>query len=220
ARLEGDQREPDQQQADRMPQPPPDAQAGGVARAAVLGGNQRRDRDQVVGVRGMPKAQRQGNPQRDQQWRAVEEAREPVIDPLHGPKQELEVERCNDRERIHRAHPPSCGIARRVIRVPARTMTLAETAGRAPVRRPPRRRLSGRKRVNARPPQITARPTAVKVAAKPTLNAPIRTIPKPSRCCEMAAIRTTRAEGQGTSPPETPRPTSPRTVSGCPWEWS
>ena len=30
----------------------------------------------------------------------------------------------------------------------------------------------------------------------------------------MAAIRTTSAEGQGTSPPETPKPISPRMVRG------
>ena len=58
-----------------MTQAPPGAKPRCAAGAAVVGGDQRRDRDQVIGVRGVPQAEHEGDPQRDQQGGAGEEAR-------------------------------------------------------------------------------------------------------------------------------------------------
>jgi hypothetical protein len=70
-------------------------------------------------------------------------------------------------------------------------------------------------------------PTTVSTAARPKLKATTRAIPKPARLMETAASSRTSAEGQGSSPPETPSRSSDRQVTGdpsapggrweCPW---
>ena len=58
---------------------------------------------------------------------------------------------------------------------------------------------------------------AVSVAARPTLNATMSSIPSATWCWEIAPRRTTSAEGQGMSPAEAPMATRPRMVMS--WWW-
>jgi len=75
------------------------------------------------------------------------------------------------------------------------------------------------------PPLTNRSPTAMRTVASPVLKAATRTMPRPVRPRETAASSRTSAEGQGSSPPEIPRPSSDRQVTGDPsapdgmWEW-
>jgi len=68
-------------------------------------------------------------------------------------------------------------------------------------------------------------PTTVNTAASPKLKATTSAIPKATRFMDTAASSRTSAEGQGSSPPETPSRSSERQVTGDPsapggrWEW-
>ena len=55
-----------------------------------------------------------------------------------------------------------------------------------------------------------ASPMPVIVSASPALKARISSSPKATRCSEIAASRTTSADGQGSRPPETPTANSER----------
>ena len=70
---------------------PPHAEARGGLAVAAVGRDQGGDRDEVVRVGGVPQAQRQGDPERDQQGCAAEQAGQPGIDLLKRMKQNLEV---------------------------------------------------------------------------------------------------------------------------------
>ena len=54
------------------------------------------------------------------------------------------------------------------------------------------------------------RPIVIRTAASPTLNATIKSNPKPIRCIETALRSTTSAAGQGTIPPLIPNVKSSR----------
>src|SRR5919201_4389892 len=103
------------------------------------------------------------------------------------------------------------GRARTVIARPAARITSALKAGSARTRRP-----SKLARAKTRFATTAARPTPVIVDARPTLNAVISTRPKATRWSEIAASRTTSAEGQGRRPPETPTAKSDRKL-GASW---
>ena len=99
------------------------------------------------------------------------------------------------------------GTAWTVIARPAARMTSALAAGR--------RRTTGPSKLtrrNARRASTATRPMPVIVSASPALNARISTRPKATRWSEIAASRTTSADGQGSSPPETPTASSERKV--------
>ena len=68
-----------------MAQAPPGAESRRAAGAAVVGGDQRGDRDQVVGVGGVPQPEHECDAERDQQGGAVEQPGEPGVELLHGP---------------------------------------------------------------------------------------------------------------------------------------
>jgi hypothetical protein len=81
-------------------------------------------------------------------------------------------------------------------------------------------------RSNSRLPQTSSNPSAVSTPASPKLNANTSTSPKPIRPRAIALSSTTRAEGQGTRPPEMPKTSRLRQVTGAPsapggkCEWS
>ena len=98
---------------------------------------------------------------------------------------------------------------------PAARMTSALAAGKSRTSRPSND--TRRKAVRAR---TAARPMPVIVSASPALKARISSSPKATRCSEIAASRTTSAEGQGSRPPETPTANSERKlVPSSPWWW-
>ena len=106
------------------------------------------------------------------------------------------------------------GSACSVIATPATRMTRALAAGRRPTSRP-----SKPTRENVRFAKTARSPTPVIASASPALKATIRTSPNATRCSEIAASRTTSAEGQGRRPPETPTATSDRRVIRSWWSW-
>ncbi len=59
-------------------------------------------------------------------------------------------------------------------------------------------------------------PMVVSTAASPILKARIRIMPNPTRCIEIAAKRTTNAEGHGRMPPVIPKANKLRQVTGSP----
>src|SRR5215831_12016795 len=67
-----------------------------------------------------------------------------------------------------------------------------------------------------RPAYTNSNPTAVSAAASPTLNAITSSNPYPTRCSDIDARSTTRAEGHGNRPPEMPSATRLRHVIGDP----
>ena len=89
--LEEDQRQPDGQQHHRVAKAPPGAHAGRVAVVGVVRSDQRGDRDEVIGIRGMAHSEYEGDSQRHQQRRAVEEVRQRLVQLLDRPEQELEA---------------------------------------------------------------------------------------------------------------------------------
>ncbi len=78
-----------------MTQPPPGAEAGRGSRIAVVGGDQSRNGDEVIGVGRVAQAEHEGDPERDQQWRAVKEAGKPRVELLDRAKEELEIDTCH-----------------------------------------------------------------------------------------------------------------------------
>ena len=90
-RLERDQRDADGEQRAGVAEPPPRAQPGGPARVAVVGRHQRGDRHEVVGVGRVAQPEHEGDPEGDDQRRAVDEAGEPLVQMLDGAEEELEV---------------------------------------------------------------------------------------------------------------------------------
>lgn len=71
-------------------------------------------------------------------------------------------------------------------------------------------------RSKSRLPQTSSNPSPVSTPASPKLNANTSTSPKPVRPRAIALSSTTRAEGQGTRPPEMPRASRLRQVTGAP----
>ena len=67
-----------------MPGTPPRAEARRASCVAVVRGHERGDGDEVVGVRGVPQPEQERDRQSDEQRRAVEETREPVVQVLRG----------------------------------------------------------------------------------------------------------------------------------------
>jgi hypothetical protein len=90
-RLEGDHRQPDEQQAEGMAQPPPRAEPGGAAAVSPVGRDERGHGHEVVRVRGVAQAQDERDPERDQQRRALEQAREPLVGALERAEQPVEA---------------------------------------------------------------------------------------------------------------------------------
>ncbi len=90
-RLEGDQRHPDQDQGGRVADAPPGADLRRRADVAVLAGEQRGDRDQVVGIGGVAEAEHEREPERDEQRRPREQVGQRLVEVLDRLEQELEV---------------------------------------------------------------------------------------------------------------------------------
>ena len=76
-----------------MAESPPSPEPRRGPGIAVLGGDQRGDRDQVVGIGRVTEAEDEGDAQRDEQRSAVEEAGQPGVDLLQRTKEELEIDR-------------------------------------------------------------------------------------------------------------------------------
>ena len=79
-RAEQDQRQADHEQRGGVAGAPDGAEAGGGARAARVPGDERRDRHQVVGVGRVAQPEQEGDAERDDERRALEEAGEGVVD--------------------------------------------------------------------------------------------------------------------------------------------
>ena len=214
ADLKRDQRHPEDDEHGRVAEAPPGAEARRAPGIPAVGRHEGRDRHQVVGVGRVPETEHEGDPERDQKRSPVEQPCEPCIELLDGPEQELEVHQVHYYLLARSQRHPSCGIAFDVIRTPASTIAEAESAGSTPAMRDAKDAPLGAQAGDQAPAEHHGEPDEVSVAARPRLNARIRTIPSPKRCWEIAAIRTTSAEGHGTIPPETPRPIRLRIVIG------
>ena len=88
---------PTAEQHERVTEAPPGAESDRRAMVAILGSDQRGDRDEMVGIGGMAKAEHEREAERDQQRRAGEEARDPGVEVLERLEEEVEV---------HRSSPP------------------------------------------------------------------------------------------------------------------
>src|SRR4051794_5161122 len=107
---------------------PPGPEAGGAADVPMIGGDQRGDRDEVVGVGGVAQAERQRDQQRDHERRAREEALEPGVGPLDGPEEEVEAHLASPPSSPHLPQIPTIGKCPKPTSKPKRERTSARTA--------------------------------------------------------------------------------------------
>src|SRR6185312_3410120 len=176
-------------------EPPREAKAGGRAGGALArSGDQGRDRREVIRVGGVAQPEHDCDQADERERPAVGEGSDPAVESEHGQL--------------------TFGTARRVMASPAARMTSALAAGKSRTSRPSK--VARRKALRA---TTAARPTPVMLSARPALNATIRSRPKATRWSEIAASRTTSADGHGRSPPETPTASSDRKLVGCSWWW-
>ena len=91
--LERDHRQADEHEAERVTDAPPGAEAGGPAGVAVVGGDERGDRHQVVGVRGVAEAEDERDRQRDEQRRALEQPGQPRVRALERAEEVVDAHR-------------------------------------------------------------------------------------------------------------------------------
>src|SRR5581483_5135420 len=168
------------------------------------------DRRDVVGVERVPQPERvRERPEPDQRG-----VRARVIDEQAPPGGVEGADRAAEQGQPTPVHAVTFGSARTVMATPAARMTSAETAGRARTRSPSMLRLE-----NARLARTAASPSPVIDSASPSENATMRTSPNARRCREIAASRTTSADGQGRRPPETPTASRLRRDDSCSWWW-
>src|SRR5438105_1055170 len=186
-----DHRQAEDEQRRRMAEPPGQAEPRCATGCALPAGrDHRRDRGEMIWIARVPQAEEHRHTDDDQQRRPVREGGDPVVEAEH--------------------RYLTLGRAWSVIPTPAARITSALTAGSSETRRPSK--LSRRNTPRAR---TAARPIPVIVNASPALNATTRSIPNATRCSEIAARSTTRADGQGRRPPETPTASSERRLRSC-----
>src|SRR5919206_1182682 len=193
-----DDRQPEREQRGGVPEAPREAERTRAARRALLArGDECRHCGQVVQVSRVAKAEHDRHEDDDEERRPVRERSDPLVEPEH-------------------PHA-TFGSARAVIATPATRITSALTAGRRPTSRP-----SKLARANRRFARTAAIPMPVIESARPALKATIRSRPNATRWSEIAASRTTSADGHGRRPPETPTPTrerQPRLSPAPAWWW-
>ena len=184
-----------------MAEPPEEAEArGGTRRALARAGHQRRDGGEVVGVGRVAEAEDDRDDGDERQLAAVGERCDPAVESEHGQL--------------------TFGTACTVIARPAARMTRALAAGSSRISGPSKLR-----RRNARRGEHRDEADAGDAEREAGLKARIRSRPKATRCSEIAASRTTSAEGHGSSPPETPTASSERklgpsgSAAACVWSW-
>src|SRR5439155_23073113 len=184
-------RQTEDEQRRGVTETPGEAEPRGPARRTLSRrSDQGRDRREVVRVARVAKAEQDRDTDDDQQRRPVREARDLFVEPEHGYR--------------------TSGSAWSVIASPATRITSALTAGRRPISPP-----SKLSREKARFATTATRPMPVIVNARPALNARISRRPNAIRCNEIAASRTTSADGQGRRPPEIPTARSERRLIAC-----
>ena len=83
---------PIEQQRGRMAGAPDRAEARGRARAALVAGDERGDRHQVVGVGGVTEPEQERDAERDGDRRALEQARQRLVEVLDGGEEGVEVD--------------------------------------------------------------------------------------------------------------------------------
>src|SRR3954453_7578796 len=178
-------REAEHEEAGSVAEAPDEAEPGRASRRALLAGcDERRHRGEVVGIRRVAQPEHERDDDDHEQCRAIGHSGDPVV----------EAE-----------HHVTFGIAWTVISTPAMRITAALSAGSPRSTRP-----SNFARANMRFASTATRPTPVIDSASPRLNATISNNPNATRCSEIAASRTTSADGHGSSPPETPTAKSER----------
>jgi len=185
----------------------------------------------VIRVGGVPQPERHCDSERHEQRGAVEEAREPAVDAVDGPEQEIEAERsaiaaCAS---IGVMRPAGWGIVFGAERGPRpRVVSHAETEAPDITTRehsrqscrpggPPNTRTSRRSRAacSARPPQITAKPTPVSVAAKTEAEGDDQDHAEADPgCWEIAAIKDHERGGAWHDPARDAQPDRLRIVIG------
>ena len=79
-----------------MAKAPPGAESCGAPGIPTVGRHQGGDRHEVVGIRGVPEAEDERDPKRDEQRSAVEQPGERRVELLDRPDQELEVDEVDD----------------------------------------------------------------------------------------------------------------------------
>jgi hypothetical protein len=92
-RLQQDQRQPDREQRSTVADAPPRSDPGRAAGVPFVRGDQRRDRDEMVGIGRVPQAEQERHGERDGERRPVEQGAQPGVDVLDGLVQGLEVHR-------------------------------------------------------------------------------------------------------------------------------
>src|SRR5438445_11455617 len=148
-----------------MAEAPGQAEAG---RPTAPVRDQRRHGGEMVGVGGVAQSQKDGDRHDQQHGCAVGEVDEPGVEAEH--------------------QTETFPSARTTMPIPASTITAALTAGRTAARRP-----RPANRANAPSASTATSPTPVIAAARPTLNAPTRARPNPTRRSGSAARHAPRA---------------------------
>src|SRR5262249_16936195 len=178
------ERQAEREQRRGVAEAPREAEASRRAGGALTGaGDQGRDGREVIGVGRVAQAEHDRDEADERERRAVGERGDPAVEAEHGQL--------------------TFGTARRVMASPAARMTSALAACKSRTSGPSK--LTRRKTLRVR---TAASPIPVIVSARPALKARIRSRPKATRWSEIAASRTTSADGQGSSPPETPTASS------------
>src|SRR6187200_147602 len=203
-------RNAEHEQRQRMSRAPPCAETRRRAgRALAAGGDERRDRGDVVRVGRMTKPQQRRDQHDDGERASLRQSCDPVVEPEHH-RAPLVVNMPDSQPDGVRFGQNTRGSARAVIATPATTITAADTAGTARTSGP-----SNRARAKTRRARTATSPIPVIVTARPTLNATIRMSPNASRWSAIALRRTTSADGHGSRPAATPTPTRLRGPRSC-----
>ena len=92
-RAEQDQRQADDEQGRRVADPPHRAEPGRRARAGAVGGDERGDRHQVIGVGRVAQPEQRGEQQGDRQRGAVEQGADGLVEVLDRGEEEVEAHR-------------------------------------------------------------------------------------------------------------------------------
>ena len=76
-----------------MADAPPGAEAGRGAHVAAVGGDERRHRDEMVGIGRVPQAEHERHAEGDEQRRALDQRRQPLVERLDRLEEHVEAHR-------------------------------------------------------------------------------------------------------------------------------
>ena len=173
--LEEQDREAEEDERERVPEAPERAEPGRCPAGALLpGGDECRDRGDVVGIRRVAQAEQGRDEDHDEDGAAGREDGDRVVEPEH-------VSYSPFPPVGSVPHQTTPGRARTVIATPTQRITSALTAGSVFTIRP-----SKRDAAEGAPREHGDEPDPRDVQARPRLNAMISASPKPIRCSAIA----------------------------------